>query len=210
MVSGVARVAAGALLLGAGLVVAACATGGPGAILLGFGTDDAGFEGKGDGGGGVSSTSGGGAGDDATGLNSPTGGDDESGVAASGGSGDDAAAPGCDPSSCQSGCCANGACASGMDNSACGQSGVACVDCTATNQVCSFGTCVAGNQSSPAPTDTGTGSSSSSSPPAQMPPMVSTTCNGMTCTNACFPLGLPCCTSAGACGCIALYFLPCN
>jgi hypothetical protein len=213
MVSGVGWVARGALLLGGGFIVVACATGGPGDSSLGFGTDDAGFEAKGDGGGGASNTSGSsGGGDDATGLNSATGGDDESGVAASGGSGDDGAAAVCSPESCQSGCCSNGACSTGLDDTACGGSGgAACVDCTATNQVCSFGTCVAGNTAAAAPTDPGTGSNSgSSSPPAQMPPTVTTTCNGMTCTNACFPLGLPCCTSAGACGCIDLYFLPCN
>jgi hypothetical protein len=214
MVPGVGRVAQGALLLGGGFIVVACATGGPGDGSLGFGGGDGGFAAKGDGGGGVSNTSGSsGAGDDATGLNSPSGGDDESGVAASGGSGDEAAAPICNAESCQSGCCSNGTCSTGLDDTACGGSGgAACVDCTATNQVCSFGTCVAGNTASPAPTtDPGTGSNSGSGPPAQMPPpMVTTTCNGMTCTNACFPLGLPCCTSAGACGCIALYFLPCN
>jgi hypothetical protein len=211
MVSRSGWVAEGALLLGGGCIVVACATGGPGTNALGFGSDDAGFEAKGDGSVGVSNVSGSsGAGDDATGLNTPTGGDDESGVSASGGSSGSAAAAGCGANSCASGCCANGtACASGMDDTACGQSG-ACVDCTATNQVCSFGSCVAGNQASPAPTDTGTGSSSGGSPPTRMPPMVNATCGGQTCTNACFPLGLPCCTSAGACGCIALYFLPCN
>ncbi len=202
--------AGGALLLGGAVIVVGCAKGGPGEAASAFGTDDVGFAAMDEGGGATEASA-----DDSSvgssdpGLNTPPG-SDMSGDDASGASGNAAPAV-CDPNTCQNGCCANGACAGGMDDTACGQAGGSCTDCTANNQVCSFGSCIAGNESSPAPTDTGSGSS----PPGGMtppdnPPAPSTSCGGSMCTNACFPLGLPCCTSAGACGCIALYFLPCQ
>jgi hypothetical protein len=200
--------AAGALLLGGGFIVVGCAKAGPGEAPLASGADDGSF-GVIDDGGGASDTNSSGTGSSGAGLNTPPA-SDMSGDDANGGSGDNAPAPDCDPTTCQSGCCQNGACASGMADDACGQGGVACTDCTGTNQVCSFGSCTAGNQSTPEPTDPGTGSSSGPSMPTRMMPAPMTSCGGTPCTNACFPLGLPCCTSAGACGCIALYFLPCQ
>jgi hypothetical protein len=64
-------------------------------------------------------------------------------------------------------------------------------------------------------TDPSTGSSGGSTMPSgpqmPMPPNLNLgSCDLTACKNFCFPLGLPCCTSAGSCGCIALYFLPCK
>jgi hypothetical protein len=203
--------AGSALLLGGGFIVVACAKEGPGDTPLGLATENGSFAAAVDGGGtNEASGSGSSGGNSGSGLNTPppaTTGDDSSG----GGGGQVTEA--CNPNTCASGCCANGACASGTDDTACGQSGSACTDCTATMQVCSFGSCIMGNgngsSSSGGSTDPSTG------PGGRTPPMsplmsASTSCGGKTCTNACFPLGLPCCTSAGSCGCIALYFLPCN
>ena len=200
--------AGGALLLGVAVIVVGCAKGGPGEAASAFGTDNVGFGATDDGAPAIeASADDSSVGTSGTGLNTPApsdvSGDDASGASAN--------VPGvCDPTTCSNGCCANGTCAGGMDDSACGQAGGNCTDCTATNQVCSFGSCIAGNVASPAPTDTGAGSSppSDMTPPSNPGP--STSCGGSMCTNACFPLGLPCCTSAGACGCIALYFLPCQ
>jgi hypothetical protein len=77
--------------------------------------------------------------------------------------------------------------------------------------VCSFGNCVASNTSGSGSGDTSAGSSPGTtmmSPPSN--PLGGGSCNLTACKNFCFPLGLPCCTSNGACGCIALYFLPCK
>ncbi len=207
MICGSRWVAQGALVLGGGFIVAACATGGPGVNPLGFASDEGGSPATGDGGiannmGSGSPASGG------TGLNNSTD-DNASGDDATGASGGNAPAT-CDPSACPSGCCSNGVCASGMDNAACGQGGSDCVDCTTTNQVCSFGSCVQDGQSSSGSTDPGPGSSSGGSTTPPPNPAGGGSCDLASCKNACFPLGLPCCTSAGACGCIALYFLPCK
>ncbi len=204
--------AGGALLLAGAVIVVGCAKGGAGDTP--FGDDTGGFVTMEAGGGTGDASDDSSAGNSGTGLNTspagpagPAGGDD-----ASGASGGNAPAPDCDPTTCANGCCANGACASGMDDNACGQSGGVCTDCTATNQVCSFGSCIAGNESSSGSSAPGPGSSSSggsaTSPPTN--PAGGGSCDLSSCTNPCFPLGLPCCTSAGACGCIALYFLPCN
>ncbi len=200
--------AGGAFLLGGAVIVVGCAKGGPGEAASAFGTDNVGFGSIDDGGGTIeASADDSSVGTSGTGLNTPAA-SDMSGDDASGGSGNAPAV--CDPTTCASGCCANRTCAGGTDDTACGQTGGNCTDCTATNQVCSFGSCIAGNETSPAPTDTGTGSSPPSGMTPPRNPVPSTSCGGSMCTNACFPLGLPCCTSAGACGCIALYFLPCQ
>ena len=201
----------GALLLGAGFMVAACAKEGPGDNPLAFGADEGGLLVAVDSGGTGDASGTGSGGNSGTGLNSPPPSENVSGNDASGGS-NNAAPAGCDPTNCQSGWCANGACASGSADDTCGQGGSACTDCTATSQVCSFGACVNSNSSAPAPTDTGSGSSPGGGRPAPMNPLMSasTSCGGKLCTNACFPLGLPCCNSGGSCGCIGLYFLPCN
>jgi hypothetical protein len=203
--------AGSALLLGGGFIAVACAKAGPGDSELGLATENGSFVAVVDA-GGTSEASGSGS-SGGTGLNTPPP-TNMTGDDSSGGSGGEVPAAGCDPNNCASGCCANGACASGTDDTACGQSGSACTDCTATMQVCSFGSCIMGNgngsSSSGGSTDPSTGPSPGRTPPMNPLMTASTSCGGKTCTNACFPLGLPCCTSAGACGCIALYFLPCN
>jgi HmuY protein len=52
----------------------------------------------------------------------------------------------CNPQSCSTGCCTpNDECLSGGENSACGTSGNACVDCALNAQVCGQKVCVASN-----------------------------------------------------------------
>jgi|HubBroStandDraft_6_1064221.scaffolds.fasta_scaffold352364_1 hypothetical protein len=201
----------GALLIGGGFIVVGCAKGGPGDTSFASGTDNIGLGPSSDD-GGMSDAGGSSSG---AGLDTPTGGDDMSGDDASGG---DDAAPDCSPTTCPSGCCAFGKCTTTMADDACGQGGGVCTNCAATNQVCSFGSCIdsnssgSGDDASPESADPGTGTSPGGGMTPPMNPLMSaaTSCGGTACTNACFPLGLPCCTSAGACGCIALYFLPCQ
>jgi hypothetical protein len=208
--------AGGALLLAGGLIAVGCAKAGPGDTPFTLGSENVGLGATGDGGGMSGVSAGSGVGPSGTGLNNA--GDDTSGDDANGGSGDDEAAPDCDPSTCPMGCCDNGVCTTAMANDACGQGGVVCTNCAATNQVCSFGSCIdsnssgSGDDASPETTDPGpgTGPGSGMTPPMNPLMSASTSCGGTPCTNACFPLGLPCCTSAGACGCIGLYFLPCQ
>ena len=200
----------GALLLGGGFIAVGCAKGGPGDTPFTFGSDN----------GGLVASSDGGSTGDASGTSSGaelgnSAGDDVSSNEASGG---DDAAPNCDPTTCPMGCCAFGKCGDGTADDACGQGGGVCTNCSATNQVCSFGSCIdsnsagSGDDASPESTNPGTGTTPGRGMNPPMNPLMSasTSCGGTPCTNACFPLGLPCCTSAGACGCIGLYFLPCQ
>jgi hypothetical protein len=65
----------------------------------------------------------------------------DTGTVDDGGGGGAEATEGCSPSSC-TGCCSQGACITTSVDALCGVSGVACVDCTASSQHCSAGTCV--------------------------------------------------------------------
>ena len=160
MICGSRWVAWAALVLGGGFIVVACARAGPGVDPLGFGSDEGGSLATGDG-GSASTMSSGSPANGGPGLNNPTAGDNAGGDDARGASGGNAAAT-CDPSdrTYPSGCCNSGVCAERDGQCRVRAGRRDCVDCTANSQVCSFGSCVQGDQPSSGSTDPGPGSSS--------------------------------------------------
>ncbi|HLK37497.1 MAG TPA: hypothetical protein VKU41_12145 [Polyangiaceae bacterium] len=103
----------------------------------------------------------------------------------------------CDAMSCPTGCCdMNGMCQTNND-SACGSGGGTCQNCTMVGGTCQTGACSTGSSGAMSGSTSGSSSGSGGG------------CNAKTCKPPGLCLGPPCCTSAGACGCMQLFIGMC-